>query len=472
MTLRTRLAVAGGTLLVVIAVAGFFLVRTVETSELQQIDRRLTTAFPVASGYGRPPRSPADRPRQSPGQNRAVTDVYVAVISGGHRTEVLSPTLSAGQEPRVPPTLSTRVRGKLVPQTISSVSGSQDWRAVLASVPGSPDRVLVAVSLAQVDATTAQLRLAVLAAGGLVLLVLAAAAFWVERLGIRPVAKVAEAADAIVAGDRDRRVAEVAPRTEAAHLVRAFNVMLDEQRAIEDHLRQFVADASHELRTPVTAIRGVADLWRDGHLREGAELDDAMRRVGREGARMADLVEKLLLLARLDSHVPIRPQHIDVGALIHQVVLDAGTTNPTRQFDVELSGLCWVEGDSEGLRQVIGNLVTNALVHTPPSSPIAVRTLRHGDNVAIEVADHGPGMDPPAAAHAFDRFWRADASRGRPGSGLGLPIVAAIVAAHGGEVAMRTDAATGTSIRVVLPAVQPKLTPKVAADEKAVVAHG
>ncbi len=472
MTLRTRLAVAGGILLAVIAVAGFLLVRTVETSEVQQIDQRLTTAFPVASGYGRPPRSPADRPRPYTGQDKAVTDVYVAVISNGRRTAVLSPTLAAGQEPRVPPTLTTRVRGKLVPETVGSVSGSTNWRAVVTSVPGSSDRVLVAVSLAQVDATTARLRLAVLAAGALVLLVLAAAAFWVERLGIRPVAKVAEAADAIVAGDRDRRVAEVAPGTEAAHLVRAFNVMLDEQRTIEGHLRRFVADASHELRTPVTAIRGVADLWRAGHLREGDELDDAMRRIGREGARMAELVEKLLLLARLDSHLPLQPQHIDVAGLMRQVVLDAGATNPTRRLDVEVTGPCSIEGDSEGIRQVVGNLVNNALVHTLSSSPITVRALRSGDNVCIEVADRGPGMDPAAAAHAFDRFWRADGSRGRPGSGLGLPIVAAIVAAHTGQVAMTTDPTTGTSVRVVLPVVQPNVTPNDAADEQEAVVSG
>ena len=280
MSLRTRLGVTGIILLAVIAGAAVLIVRTVETSEVRQVDQRVTTAFPVAFRIGRPQRLPTGGagPRfRFPAQNKAVTDIYTALISGGQRKEVLSPTLEQGQAPRVPKTLSRTVAGKPIPETVGSVSASQRWRAVLISVPGSSDRVLVAASLGQVDATTSHLKVALAAAGGLVLLFLAAAGFWVERLGLRPVAKVAEAADAIAAGERGRRVAEVPPGTEAAHLVRAFNIMLDEQRATEDRLRQFVADASHELRTPVTAIRGLAELWSEGHLREGPALDDAMR---------------------------------------------------------------------------------------------------------------------------------------------------------------------------------------------------
>jgi len=455
MSLRTRLWVAGGVLILVIAGAALLVLGTVETSEVRQVDQRVTTAFPVVFRLGRPQRlavggtSTEFRP---PVQNQAVTDIYTALISNGHRKEVLTPALTSGQAPRVPKTLSRMEHGKPVPETVSSISGSQRWRAVLISVPGSSERLLVAASLAQVDATTSRLKFSLLAAGGLVILVLAAAGFWVERLGLRPLAKVAEAADAIAAGERGRRVAEVAPGTEAGHLVRAFNIMLDDQRATEDRLRQFVADASHELRTPLTAVRGLADLWKEGHLREGAALDDAMRRIGRESFRMAGLVENLLMLARLDSNIPFHRQEVDLSAIARQTVRDAKAGHPNRRLEMCLEDACTVDGDPDALRQIVANLVNNSLVHTPPSSAINIHTKRLNGHLVLTVQDDGPGMESDAATRAFDRFWRADASRGRPGSGLGLSIVSAIVAAHGGNVTMKSARATGTLVAVYLPA--------------------
>jgi two-component system OmpR family sensor kinase len=341
---------------------------------------------------------------------------------------------------------------------VGSRSGSGRWRAVLIKTLDSKSELLVAVSLVQEDATVNRLRLAVLGAGLVIFGVLVAAGFWVGRLGLRPIAEVTEVADAIAAGDRSRRVAEVGRGTEAAHLAQAFNVMLDEQQAIEARLRQFVADASHELRTPVSVIMGIAGLWRQGDLRSGEARDDAMRRVGQSSAQMAALVEDLLLLARLDEGRPLDRTAIDLVPLVNDAVVDASATNPSRQIHVESQGPVVTEGDEVALRQVIVNLIDNCLKHTPPTATIDVKMYEHPGGVVLEVDDSGPGMDARSAAHAFDRFWRAEASRTRAGSGLGLPIVAGIVAAHGGHVVLDSDPERGTDIRVFLPGL-PALRP-------------
>ena len=450
--LRLRLAVAGGLLLVVLGVVGYLLIHTVEASELQQVDRQLTAALSVARVSGSAP-VPVPKSLQPPTGSR-LSDFYVATVSDGHRSVQLSPSLARGQAPRLPVAAPTTGHGALHPVTVDSLSGSQRWRAVLVRPPGSAQQVLLAVSLARVDATTARLRLAVWAAGGFVLAVLLACGFWLERLGLRPIAQLTRVAEAISAGDRARRVPIGRRGTEAAELGQACNIMLDELQADEDRLRQFVADASHELRTPVSAIRGLAELWSQGDLRIGQPLDDAMRRIGQESSRMAGLVGDLLLLAQLDERPSLERRDVDLVRLLDDATVEASTTHPSRQVRVETRGAVVVVGDEGALRQVVSNLVENALVHTPADASVTLRAAEGGGVVVLEVTDTGPGMDQADAARAFDRFWRADAGRTRAGSGLGLPIVAAIVAAHGGEVGMETSLEAGTVVRIVLPAAE------------------
>ncbi|MGF7235236.1 MAG: sensor histidine kinase [Frankia sp.] len=266
-------------------------------------------------------------------------------------------------------------------------------------------------------------------------------------------------ADAISAGEHSRRVDALgSSRSEAGHLARAFNVMLDEQQASQDRLQRFVADASHELRTPVSAIRGLAELWSQGDLREGTHLDETMRRIGQEGRRMADLVEDLLLLARLDEDAPEQRGPVDLAALVRDAEQNASARHPSRGLRCRASGPVVVRGMEAGLRQVVANLLRNALVHTPPRASVSLRVEEVGGMGIIEVSDTGPGMAPLDAERAFDRFWRANASRARPGSGLGLPIVAAIVAAHDGTITFDTSPAGGTTVRVELPTADPQQT--------------
>jgi two-component system OmpR family sensor kinase len=227
--------------------------------------------------------------------------------------------------------------------------------------------------------------------------------------------------------------------------------MLDDLQADEDRLREFVANASHELRTPVSVIRSITELWGQGHLRSGAPFDDALRRIGQESARMRSLVEELLLLARLDEDRPLAQVPVDFVSVVQGAVLDESASYPSRSMGYEGSDSVVVLGDEPALRQVVTNLVHNALVHTPSTARVTVRLAGRHEMVVLEVTDSGPGMNPEDAARAFDRFWRADANRSRPGSGLGLPIVTAIASAHGGSVAMDTSPEAGTTVRVVLP---------------------
>ena len=209
--------------------------------------------------------------------------------------------------------------------------------------------------------------------------------------------------------------------------------MLDQLHTSEDRLRQFVADASHELRTPVAAIGGFADLYRHGAV-VPRDLDDVMRRIGQESARMRGLVEDLLLLAQLDEGRPSESELLDVAQLAGDAVLDASARFPSRTVTVDGDSGVTVMGDEARIRQVLANLVTNSLNYTSGAVEIHVRAGK--ERATIAVRDHGPGLEPEALARAFDRFWRSPEARSQPGTGLGLSIVRGIVAAHGGTVEM------------------------------------
>ena len=357
-----------------------------------------------------------------------------------------------GPQPALPTVVSEP--GQVRVSTVGSVAGGPRWRAVLLQAPDRTGHLLVAVSLDRTDATARQVRLTVWAVGAALAVALALGGWWMLRLGLRPIAEVTAVADAITAGDRSRRVTVTDRRTEAGHLGRAFNVMLDERQADETRLRRFVSDASHELRTPVAAIRGFADLYRNGHLDDDGALAEAMRRIGGESARMAGLVDDLLLLARLDEGRPLERLRVDLSTVLRDATLDASATHPSRTVRAEVADDLAVVGDDARLRQVVANLVHNALVHAGPSATVIVRGRRQGDVCVAEVADDGVGLEPEQAARAFDRFWRGDPARQRHanGSGLGLAIVRAIAEASGGRVALESTPGHGTVVRLVLPA--------------------
>jgi len=348
------------------------------------------------------------------------------------------------------------------PQTVQGRGGDGASYRVVATREAHDDEIaVVAVPLRNVDRILDRLVVIEGVVIGGVLLLLAAVAWLLVRVGLLPLDRIGHTASRIAGGDLSHRVEVADPRTEVGRVGLALNAMLDrlegafaERRASEDRLRQFIADASHELRTPLASIRGYAELFRMGAAREPAEVEKAMGRIEDESERMGVLVEDLLTLARLDEVADAPHAEVDLAHLARDAVADAHATAPERAIDVRCEGPAVVLGDAHQLRQVLGNLLRNALVHTPARSPIEVRVSAADREVRLEVRDHGPGLPTDDPAALFERFWRAEGGRerGKSGAGLGLAIVAGIVAGHRGEVTAANAEGGGAAFVVTLPA--------------------
>src|SRR6478672_2796442 len=347
------------------------------------------------------------------------------------------------------------------PITVEGENGDSNHYRVLAQRNPFGGTTVVAIPMRDVDQTLHRLLAveALVIAG--VLLLLGAAAWAVVRVGLLPLDRMGHTAGAIAGGDLSHRVESTDPRTEVGRLGLALNAMLDRlERAFtartqsEDRLRQFIADASHELRTPLASIRGYAELFRMGAAREPEDVEKAMRRIEEEAARMGVLVEDLLTLARLDEIADAPHTEVDLGRLVGDAVDDARATAPDRDIERHVDGDTVVMGDAHQLRQVLANLLRNALVHTPAETPIEVSATREEGAVRLEVRDHGPGLPTDDPSAIFERFWRSEGGRkqGRAGAGLGLAIVAGIVDAHRGRVEATNASGGGASFVVRLPA--------------------
>ena len=413
--------------------------------------------------------------------------MYLYNADGTLNTENSSPTDAS--RPAVEPVADVKARAATgQPYTIPAADGSADWRVIAVKDSTLGVVAVVGQSLSEVQQTTDQLLLIDAGVSLLLLTLLAGGAWFVVRLGLRPLTDMEELATDISAGNLSGRVADTDPHTEPGKLGVALNSMLarietevDARTASERRLRQFVADASHELRTPLTSIRGFAELYRRGGAPSGAALDETMSRIEGEAGRMGVLVEDLLMLARLDQQRPPALRPVDLLEIAADTIRDAYARVPGRP--VRLSGLeddadtfepATVLGDEHGLRQVATNLVANALQHTPHRAQVTVRvgrlaarpprsstvisgpaTVRPGLPLAVfEVTDDGPGVPAAHAPRVFERLYRADSSRTRGnggGSGLGLSIVAAIVHGHGGWVELDEPRGGGSTFRVLLP---------------------
>jgi signal transduction histidine kinase len=359
------------------------------------------------------------------------------------------------------------------PFTVPSRTGSGRWRVVVSVMASGTGSVAVATPLNGVDSTLNQLVEFDVIIGAAVLIVLAGLSYIAVRRSLRPLVDVEHTAAAIAAGDLSRRVPQSDPRTEVGKLAGALNGMLSqiesafrareaseqEARTSEHRMRRFITDASHELRTPLTSIRGFAELYRMGAVPEESDVDRVMSRIENESTRMGLLVDDLLLLARLDQQRPLERELVDLETIAADAVHDAQAVSPGRDVQLHLSTdePVLVLGDDARLRQVVGNLVTNALTHTPQSASVTVG-LSIDDTkperfAVLEVADSGPGLSPKDAQRVFERFYRVEESRTRAngGSGLGLSIVAALTAAHGGTADVETKLGIGSRFRIRLP---------------------
>ncbi|MDV3207186.1 MAG: HAMP domain-containing histidine kinase [Rhodococcus ruber] len=437
--------------------SGVAVTSALQGSLLARTDQDLRTA---AQTWAKPPGAGRELPPPDvPSSNRPPSPFYVRVVDpDGQERFVVNDESTAPALPGEP---------VWEPQTVGSADGSDvRWRVV--STRSAAGLVTtVGVTLVSIEDTVDRLVVLQVGIGAAVLLVLGVAGYFVVRRSLRPLKEVERTAAAIAGGDLHRRVPERDPRTEVGGLSVALNGMLgqiqeafaataaseESARRSEEKMRRFVADAGHELRTPLTTIRGFAELYRQGASSDTALLMD---RIESESRRMGLLVEDLLVLARLDAQRPLEQNPVDLLALAADAVHDARAVAPERTVELEVfdgPGIPEVLGDDARLRQVLGNLVTNALTHTPADARVTVRVGTAGPDAVLEVVDTGPGLSEADRARVFERFYRADVSRARSsgGSGLGLSIVAALVAAHGGRVEVESAPGAGSTFRVLIP---------------------
>jgi two-component system OmpR family sensor kinase len=336
--------------------------------------------------------------------------------------------------------------------------------------------VVVGRPVSDIDNQVPGLVSAELLTGAALLALLALSGSWLIGRGLAPLSGMARAADAITSsGDLTARMPVADGRQETGRLAAAINTMLDmiheafgARLKSEQKVRQFAADASHELRTPLTTIRGYAELYRQGALGPG-ELPNAMRRIEEEADRMSMMVAELLELARLDRGSSLDLTETDLAGLARDAVADAQAVEPDRPVAADVPACMVVTVDEARIRQVLANLLGNVRAHTPPGTPATVRLRARDDSAVLEVADDGPGMAPEDAARAFDRFYRGNFHRetghqpsepdaDTPGSGLGLSIVQAIAAAHGGHARLLSAPGHGTTVQLWIPIHSPKRT--------------
>nr|WP_228046154.1 HAMP domain-containing sensor histidine kinase [Saccharopolyspora sp. HNM0983] len=421
---------------------------------------------------GPPPTPPDDRePRGGPGGLPTAFRV-ITFDRDGRELAVEGPQAN---DPGRPLVNRAALAGEFT--TVPDNLGGADWRVRTVISPDGTTRAL-ALSTEAVVLPLRLLLVIELVVGAAVIAVLAVGAAWTVRLGLRPLNRIEHTADAIATGELDRRIPDQDPDTETGRLGLALNTMLGrltsalhEREQSEQRLRRFVADASHELRTPLTSIRGFAELYRHSDEPEPEAVRGMMARIEGEAVRMSDLVEDLLLLARLDRERTAELAEADLVPIAREVADAARVRDPDRDIalvapDSPIRALV----DGPRLRQVLTNLAANALLHTAAGTPVRIAVgsetaaepgpasagaeVEPGTPVAVvSVRDRGPGIPAEHAARIFDRFYRLDGSRDRSGggTGLGLAIAAAIVETHGGRIEWLPEPAGGSTFRVVLP---------------------
>lgn len=337
-----------------------------------------------------------------------------------------------------------------------------DFRVIAQPLPSGLGIVVVARSFEDVDRTLQRLQGLFVLIGFAMIFFIALASRKVIKVGLRPLATVEATAERIAEGDLTARLPDVKPNTEVGRLVNTLNTMLGKieesfsaRVASESKLRRFVADASHELRTPITAIRGFAELHRQGAVSGEANTKELLGRIEGESKRMGSLVEDLLLLARLDQSREMKSDPVNLTNLVADAVASARAAGPNHvvRFEKPVEEI-YALGDNDRIHQVVANLLANARTHTPSGTTIDVSVAQSEDGVRVRITDNGPGLSKQDQERIFERFYRADSSRVRQdgeGTGLGLSIVDAVMRAHAGQVSVESELGKGAAFTLFFP---------------------
>ncbi len=475
MTLRVRLLLATAMVSLIALLGADIAAYSLLRNHLYgQVDQRLMDATAAVFHEHRQvnpaflpgPESPEDLAHAAPG-------TYIRISGAGDITSVI-PFYDVGSKhytPNIPKAFSFPSHEKNAsPSLFLTVSskerGGPEFR-VLATQPDPISTLVVAQPLDGVTTTLNHLIIIELLAGLIALIAAMALGWWLVRLGLRPLTEVEESAEAIDAGELDRRIEVANPRSEVGRLAIVLNSMLSriesafsardktesELRASESRLRRFVGDASHELRTPLAAVSAYAELFSRGASERPEDLARLMQGIQVESARMSGLVDDLLLLARMDEERPIALESLELITIAADAVDAHRALGPA--WPITFSAPLPVEmmGDAGRIRQIFDNLLGNVRAHTPEGTHVELKVEDLADSATISVIDHGPGIAIEEREQIFERFYRSDPSRTRShgGSGLGLSIVTALATAHGGSVSAEETPGGGATIIVSLP---------------------
>ncbi len=461
--LRSRLFIAFGLVAALQVLVAFALISMTRNHLVGQIDDRLTVVMPLDRGprLNPPPERPGEGDRPP---TERLGDTYEGrLLPDGSLTTFFAPN-STGVELAPPAVTLTQAESSGgTPITVDAQDNAFRYRLTVTSDRIAPDTFFItAIPLDGVDNTMSRLTAVVIATVAITTLALAVITLWMLRLGIDPIKRMTRSAEAIADGDLSERLSDVDQRTEAGQLGLALNTMLGhietsfaERARAEDKLRQFIADASHELRTPATTIRGYAELYQAGGLRDQADLDDAMRRTEQESQRMSRLISDMLNLAKLDRQPTPTTEPVDLASIARDAAADAQVTHPDRTIVASIpDDIAMVTGDEDLLRQAMANIVGNAIVHTNTDAHVTVDLVHNETDIVVSISDAGEGMPPEVVSRVTERFYRADGSRSRHqgGSGLGLAIADSIIASHHGTLRIDSTVGTGTVVTVSLPA--------------------
>jgi signal transduction histidine kinase len=398
------------------------------------------------------------------GQQGLPTQFLVEVVATDGRIDLVGNGVS---EPTALRLSATQLAAGKAPFTVQVGNPAGSWLVVVRPLFDGRHAV-IALSLNDLSSTVQRLEVADSLAGIVAVVLLAVIGLPLVRTSLGPLRRIEATAAAIAAGDLSQRIDHPSTRTEAGRLASALNSVLSrieaayqareagEARALasEERMRRFVADASHELRTPLTSVKGLAEYaLQQGTDASPAELLRLMTLVQQEATRMGLLVADLLMLAQLDLDRPLERRPVDLASIAAHSVSAARLVQPGRRITLCAPDPVIAHADDGRIRQVIDNLIGNTLLHTPRSSPVTVTVTSSDHNAHITVADRGPGMTAEQASHVFERFYRTDQARtrARGGTRLGLSIAAAIVAAHGGDIAVDTALGAGAAFHVTLP---------------------
>ena len=470
LSLRTQLVVVTSVLIALaIAVTSLVAISALRAQMVHQLDEEMkASSSSLVSSIG----------TSQTRQDGAVGSYRVYILD--QRGNVLYSVAGADQQAENEPVLTGWDSEKVkkyheTGTTVNSRTGSNDWRimpiSLESSTNGEASSMVIALPLKQTNQVVALVGVLTFAFG-LATLAAAIAMTWViVTRTFEPLARVEQTAAKIAAGDLSQRIEDYNPSNEIGNLAISLNTMLAQiessfnaQAKSEAKMRRFVGDASHELRTPLVSIRGYSELYRQGALPNDEAVATAMGRIEAESKRMGQLVEDLLTLARIDERRESKLAPFDLFHLAVDASNDAYATSPDRE--VSLVGLtndmaptsAPVIGDESRMRQVVANLLTNAMRYTPAGTPLEIAVGVREDVPGyplsvIEVRDHGPGIHGEDRERVFERFYRTDTSRSRDtgGTGLGLSIVAAILEQHDGSVHIEETSGGGATFVISLP---------------------